>query len=246
MKDNLKIDLFFDTVSREGLYPNKYNLRFYLDLIYKGIDFKGKNVIDIGGGAGLHSFYAATKGANKVICLEPEADGSRKGVIDKFLNLKNLLNSTNVSLESSTIQSFNSDGEKFDILILHGSINHLNESACIDLLSDENSRAVYHSIFLKLSSLAKAGAKMIICDCSRYNFFATLRVPNLIDPGIEWHKHQSPEVWADMLKDVGFIKPRVKWTSFNSLRNIGRFLFGNKFIAFFMLSTFCLTMENSQ
>ena len=134
-------------------------------------------------------------------------------------------------------------GKQFDIILLHNSINHLDETACINLLSDEASKAIYLDIFSKLSSLASSGAKLIVCDCSRYNFFALLRIRNPFAPTIEWHKHQAPEVWVGLLSQVGFVNPRIRWTSFNTLRLPGRVLLGNKLLSYFLRSDFCFTME---
>ena len=40
--------------------------------------------MDIGAGNGLFSFYAACMGAKDVLCLEPEAEGSRADVRTHF------------------------------------------------------------------------------------------------------------------------------------------------------------------
>ena len=56
-----------DTVTRENLNA-KGRRRFYLRSIYDGIDFRGKKFLDIGGGIGVHSFYAASKDAILVVC----------------------------------------------------------------------------------------------------------------------------------------------------------------------------------
>jgi len=58
------------------------------DYLYRNINFYNKNVLDIGGGAGLYSFYASVKGANKVFCLEPYAEGSNNKMQEKFNQIK--------------------------------------------------------------------------------------------------------------------------------------------------------------
>ncbi len=143
MREEKKIELYFKAIITEKLHSSKGNLKFQMDFIFKEIDFNNKRVLDIGGGSGIFSFYAACRGADKVVCLEPEAEGSSSGVQDTFLKLQRILGALNVSLEKSTFQSFVSDGEKFDVILLHNSINHINEKACINLLKDENSRTVY-------------------------------------------------------------------------------------------------------
>ena len=186
---------------------------------------------------------ATCRGAKKVVCLEPEAEGSSSGVTDKFHKLNKLLERNNVELKPVAIQALESEGETFDVILLHNSINHLDETACINLLRESKSKAVYQEIFSKIYSLSNKGAKLIICDCSRYNFFALFKIRNPFAPTIEWHKHQAPEVWANLLGGAGFMNPKIRWSSFNTLRNWGRVLIGNKLMAYFLTSHFCLTMD---
>jgi SAM-dependent methyltransferase len=240
------IEHYLHTIIEEGIYSNRDNLIFHLKATFDGIDFKDKRILDIGGGAGLHSFYAACNGAKEVICLEPEAEGSTPGVIEKFKKLSKRLKCDNVILSLVTFQDFEPDGKTFDIILLYDSINHLDETACINLLKNDSSKAIYKKIFLRISSLLNKGAKLIICDCSRHNFFAFLRIRNpFLPPTMEWHKHQTPEAWADLLSDVGFVNPEIRWSSFNRLRYVGKVLLGNKFMAYFLRSHFCLIMSKS-
>ena len=234
---------YFSAVIREGLYPNRGNLQFHLKTLFKDIVLENGRVLDVGGGSGLHSFYAACMGAKEVVCLEPETEGSRSGMEAKFKKLSGILGQDQVWFEPVTFQVFEPAGKRFDVILLHNSINHLDETACINLLNSEASKAIYMDIFSKLSSLARSGAKLIVCDCSRDNLFALLRIKNPFAPTIEWHKHQAPEVWVDLLGQVGFINPSVRWTSFNTLRSPGRVLLGNKFLSYFLRSHFRFTME---
>ena len=67
---------FYKIISDNGFYSKPERLKFYLEQqLFKGIDFKGKSLIDIGGGSGLFGYYAALKGASKVVIMEPEFDG---------------------------------------------------------------------------------------------------------------------------------------------------------------------------
>ena len=243
MSTQPNLENYLSAVIKEGLYPNRGNLQFHLKTLFKDIVLENERVLDIGGGSGLHSFYAACMGAKEVVCLEPETEGSRSGMGAKFRKLGGILGYDHVWFEPVTFQTFDPTGKQFDIILLHNSINHLDETACINLLSDEASTAIYMDICSKLSSLASGGAKLIVCDCSRYNFFALLRVRNPFAPTIEWHKHQAPKIWVNLLGQVGFVNPRVRWTSFNTLRWPGRALLGNKLLSYFLRSDFLFTME---
>ena len=237
------LEVYLSTVIKEGLYPNRGNLQFHLRTLFQDIVLENRTVLDVGGGSGLHSFYAACMGAREVVCLEPETEGSRSGMGAKFRKLNEMLGYDQVKFEPVTFQAFDPAEKQFDIILLHNSVNHLDETACINLLNDEASRAIYMDIFSKLSALASRGAKLIVCDCSRYNFFALLRIRNPFAPTIEWHKHQAPEVWVDLLRQVGFVNPRIRWTAFNTLRSPGRALLGNKLLSYFLRSDFRFTME---
>ena len=150
---------YLSAVIKEGVYPNRGNLRFHLKTLFKGIALENKRVLDIGGGSGLHSFYAACMGAREVVCLEPETEGSRSGLGAKFRKLGGILGYDQVKFEPVTFQAFEPAGKQFDIILLHNSINHLDETACINLLNDEASKAIYLNMFSKLSALSSSGAK---------------------------------------------------------------------------------------
>lgn len=219
------------------------NLRYACETTFEGVGFADRSVLDVGAGEGGTSFYAACAGAARVVSLEPEAAGSRSGVQERFMRARELLGSEQVELRPETLQGFDPRGEQFDVLISIASINHLDEDLCMRLQHDPEARNTYLQILSKLADLAKPGADLIVCDCSRYNLFAQLGVKNPIAPSIEWKKHQSPRLWAELLEHVGFRNPRIRWTSFNSLRRPGRVLLGNRVAAYCSMSTFCLTME---
>jgi len=88
--------------------------------------------------------------------------------------------------------------------------------------------------------MTKAGAHIIICDCSNSNFFDFVGLKNPFVPNIEWEKHQSPKTWIKLLEESGFQKLKVKWSSFNRLGKYGKALLGNAFISYFLTSHFCL------
>lgn len=243
---------YLDIVVEEGLSRSKCYLTFYLSFLFQDISFVGKSMLDIGGGSGLYSFFAAVRGAKHVVCLEPEMVGSTRGTLKKFKQLSASLSLSNVSLQPVTFQEFDSVNQTFDIILLHYSINHLDEQACIKLQQDDAARKRYELIFQKLSKIAAPRAKLIITDCSKHNFFALLGIRNPFAPTIEWHKHQSPEFWSNMLSDYGFINPKIRWgldveayfSSFTGLPKGGR-LFRNRFASYFLTSYFLLVMEKT-
>jgi hypothetical protein len=224
------------------------NHRFYVNYLFDGIDFRGKTMLDVGGGDGMFSFYAACAGAEKVICLEPEVAGSASGMNAAFKRTASFLDldQAKVQLLSHRLQDYESGDGSFDILLLHASINHVDEGACIHLRRDREAQSSYEQSFGKLASLARPGAKLLVVDCAQRNLFADLHIINPFMPMIEWHKHQSPKLWARLLAQAGFVNPIIRWNSFNTLRTGGRLLLGNRIAAYCLASVFCLTMERQR
>ena len=225
------------------MYSTEGHLRFYLRYLFNGIDFAEKSMLDIGGGSGLFSLYAACSGASSVVCLEPEAAGSAGGTRAKGERVAQSLGLDNFESSQLPLQEYDPGLRTFDLLLLHNSINHLDEEACISLLHSSDARERYEAIFSKLSRLAAPGATLMIADCSPHNFFKRVHLNNPIVPTIEWEKHQSPATWARMLRQFDFVNPKTHWASFSSFGSLGRLLLGNKVASFFLTSHFLLTMR---
>jgi len=240
--EGTKLQAYFDRVIKLGLYSSVKRLKFRLDFLFSDIDFCDKNVLDIGGGAGVLSFYAACMGAEKIINLEPELAGSSTGLKEKFNSINSELGLNNVYFVQKTFQEYK-PSDIFDIVISHNSINHLDEEACIKLKEDKTAQEEYKKYFRKLFQMTNSGSKLIICDCSNKNFFNSLGLKNPFAPTIEWEKHQSPKVWANLPEECGFKKEKIKWSSFNRFGKLGNLILGNKVFSYFLTSQFCLYME---
>src|SRR5690606_14229485 len=127
---------------------------------------------------GLFAFYAAINGAEKVIVMEPEFDGSTAGIQKQFEQLKSLLgNLENVEFSNRTLQNYTALN-KFDVVLLHNSINHLDEDSCQRLHYDIEAQKKYLAIFEIICEICVPGAELIITDCSSQNFFAHIGVTN--------------------------------------------------------------------
>lgn len=239
------VDDYFSTIVEMGFVTSKVWARRQLEDLFDGVEITGKRILDIGGGSGIYSFYAACAGAREVICLEPEAAGSLSGVTSTFEKIRARLPQANVRLDSRIIQEYPAGGEKFDIIFSHASINHLDEEACVTLLYKNESWNSYKTILTAIGDLVDKGAKIIVVDCSRHNFFDTIGVKNPFCPTIEWFKHHSPEVWAQLLEEAGFKNPKIRWEPLYRFGNIGKFLLGNVAAAYFLKSTFRLEMEKA-
>ncbi len=235
---------YFTSIIEEKLYSSKKHLKYKTRKLFRNIDFAEKNVLDIGGGDGLFSFYAAIKGAKNVVCLEPETDGSYGEMNKNFEKLKSKMQLTNISLQRSTFQEFKTN-EKYDIVLLHNSINHLDENACEQLLKNEKAKENYINLSRRIYDIMSKNGRLIICDCSSKNIFPFLGIRNIFAPNIEWNKHQTPKTWTDIFENSGFVKNRLSWNSPKQLGYLGSLLFGNKFAAYFIASHFRLELLRS-
>lgn len=232
-----KLHLFFKLLLEKNVSTNEISARRQFDHLFKNIDLKNKKVLDVGGGIGIYSFYASIMGARQVVCLEPELEGGKNTMNQKFLELRDALKIQNVELVKETIQNYQSD-QKFDIILSMASINHLNENACINLLKDEQSYKIYYELFNKFFNLLNENGVMIIMDVGQKNFWSDLGLKNPFVPAVEWHKHQSPQKWAEIGLKAGFKKKNIKWVSLNRINNFPQFI--NKPLAYFFASHFHL------
>lgn len=239
-KTNFDASTYFQNIGKLKLTKTVFGLKAYLKELFKGIDLDGKDILDIGAGTGIYSCYMAMNGAKEVVGLEPELEGSGNNYTTKFEDLKNNLELNNVFLKPSIFQSFGNEGKKFDVVLLHHSINHLNEKACIDLKKSDEAKEIYRKIFEKLYLISNQQARIIIADCSSKNVFSTLKIKNPLAPSIEWHKHQPPKEWIKLLKKTGFREFKVKWIVLNPLGEIANFFLGNKVCSFFVNSHFII------
>jgi SAM-dependent methyltransferase len=236
------LDRYFAVMAANGRNPG--NLRFELATTFDGIAFENRSVLDIGAGIGVTSLFAASAGATRVVSLEPEGDGSEIGNRDTFEAARARLELEQVILRPETIQEFEPAREQFDVLISRASINHMDETACVRLRDDADARKLYLEIFTKLAAFCAPGADLVVKDAMPHNLFGRLGLKNPLMPTLEWEKHQTPELWIDLLAQVGFREPRVRWTTLNTLRGPGQKLFGNRFFSYLTLSTFVLTMRH--
>jgi len=235
-------DKYYKYIKDNNLYRKK-NLKCYLsEVLFKNIDLKNKVVLDIGAGNGVYSFYALAKGAKKLVCIEPEFEGSRSNYISSLKNFRKFLNrKDDVIIATDTFQNFKSD-MKFDVVLMHYSINHIDEENCITLESSIESQEIYNKYFEKIYNSMKSNGDLIITDVSKYNFFNFIGIKNPFVPTIEWGKHQSPYVWSKYLKKVQFFTKKIQWTAPMKLRKV-HFILNNILFLYLTTSLFRLHMK---
>ena len=239
------VDRYYRLIDQRRLGSSSAIWKFYVEQLFEGIPLAGKRILDIGAGTGLLSLYAACNGAERVVALEPEAAGSRQDMRTVFHATAAELGCTQVEMLPLTFQEYEPAGQQFDVVMVHQAINHLDEEACIRLHVDEAARDTFRRLLAKLAGMCADGAKVILVDVSRYNFFGQLGLRCPFAKTIEWRKHQPPKVWSRLLSDAGFRRRRVHWFAFNRLGRLGRILLGNAIAAYFLGTNFCLVADKA-
>lgn len=232
-----------EAISDYGGHPAEW--QYYFEYLFEPVSLTGKAVLDVGGGIGRASFYAAGAGAFRVVCLEPEVEGSRNDMVRRAEKLRARLGLQHVVEIKSTPLERAEFNQQFDVVLLHNSINHFNEDACAKLHFDAAARAHYAPFLSRLQSVTRPGGVLLLADCSRRNFFADVGLKNPFAPTINWRIHQPPAIWIRLLSEFGFVSPHVRWTFDRRLRHFGRVFLGNRVAAYFLQSHFCLDMRRS-
>jgi hypothetical protein len=223
---------------------------------YEALDFRcrqlfsltngvvGKEILEIGGGEGLFALWAVAEGANRVVVLEPEQDGSTSGAGERFLQHRRALGipSQYLVLLRETFQDFHSKEYSFHLILSYSSINHLDESAVVILDKSDQAQGVYIDLLKKAYFLLCSGGFFIIGEGGRTNYWHRFIGKNPFAPTIEWEKHQDPDLWLLLLNKSGFQGCELQWHRYYPLRGLGRLLC-NKFTAKLIVSQFIITAK---
>ncbi len=214
---------------------------FYLNWCFKGIDFRNKDVLDIGGGNGIFSYYAKYLGAKEVINLEPFSDGSTFFDFTKQKSKTDL----KIIIKKTSLQDFKTD-EKFGVIILHDSINHLNESNFENIHKSEIAYNEYRKIINKIISLLSPNGQILVTDCSRKNFWGDLGIKSPFAPSIEWNLHQPPDIVQSFFDNDKFSFV-LRWSPFKRFGRFGRILsLIGSIPSYFMQSHFNLLIRRNK
>lgn len=215
---------------------------FILKYIFEGISLKNKSLLDLGGGNGIASFFASHSDKScRCTIVDPFEDGSNTLMSNQYKELSKVYNNT-VKLHMGYVETLPKD-EKFDLILMHNSINHIGEDIIIDIQYNQNH---WKKFSLRLESIlmrAKKGAKIIVADCSSKNFWNDIGVKNPLAPTIEWHLHQPPHVWKEMIEKFNFTRLSTKWTSRRELLLFGKILLAHRLISYFTESHFVSIYE---
>lgn len=235
---------YFDVAVLSGAYTTRGRLQNHLSYMFGDTMLKDRKVLDVGGGTGLLTLWAAVEGADAV-CLEPESAGATQSVRKVFERMKAEISpSLKAEMFEDPVQNYlAARNEKFDVIVMANSVNHIAEEECAKLLTDEKSQRIYVAFFEQVRSHLVPGGKLIVTDCGRRNFFGDMGLRSPVMPSINWSIHQSPVTWRQLMEQAGLEVSSVQWTTPNSLGSLGRSVFGNRLSAYFLLSHFRIVAQ---
>lgn len=185
------------------------------DFVFKGIPLAGAHVLEVGCGTGIWAIWAALHGAERVVGIEPEAEGSTSSTLAKFRQAIDALNlGDRVEASGCFLQELPRPERLYDVVIMYNVINHLNEEAVVTLHREPQSVKGYVAILRDLRSKMPVGGWVVVADSSRDNFWRRIGLRSPVASAIEWHKHQHqhPKTWVEVFKRAGFRKFDVRWS----------------------------------
>ena len=237
---NIQREALNTAASRAGFKTtDRYKKR--CEFLFRGIPLNGKNVLDVGCGTGAFAIWAGLHGANRVLGIEPESDGSTSGTYAEFRRSIDILGLNSIiSGEKKYLSDLTPSDGPFDVVVMYQMINHLDEEATANLHLGKNEyfdRFVAHISHLR--TLVSAGGVVIFVDCDRRNFWNDIGRRNPLMPTIEWEKHQPSGIWSNVFEHAGFQHDKTTWSSMYPLGKMTE----NWPLHYFTISHFCLRVR---
>ena len=236
----------FNTINSLSGLKRTSGLDYYFrGQIFKWVDLKNKRLLDIGGGNGLASIWSLTSGGCKeAIVIDPFDKGSNSLMFEQFKKMKQASGvDDRLQLHNGIPRDLSGKVGIFDIVLMHNSVNHINEKMVSLLKFSEQARNTFMQEFKLIRSRIALNGILIVSDCSNRNFFGDIGIKNPIAPTINWAFHQTPAVWSAIIESSGFKHVRTAWTTRRELGRLGHLILGNKVGAYLTNSHFALEFK---
>jgi len=197
--------LAFEEATRHSVEDITYRCRQLL----KQIDVRNKDVLDIGCGTGLYSFFLGSYGgARRVVGIDPsEGEGSPDNVHEVFARNAQKLALKNVEFVRADFRTASFD-TKFDIILAISALHHVYETTR-NMLVDPDAKNEYRKILKQIYDLLNDGGNLIIMEASRSHFTQITRKFGFHGRGymknMSWNTKQVPTAWMTLLKEISFV-----------------------------------------
>ena len=208
------------------------------DQLFRGVELRGKDVLEIGSGRGLLSIYLAMRGA-RVTSLEPEMAGSQSGMMH--------LQQTRCAALGLKVETLPVDfngwrpTRTFDVIVSRSTVNHLYPSEH-HALAHQPTWDGYVQMFQHTRSLLRPGGVFVARDSSRYALFLLLR-KWIRKPwktghtGVDWRHHQNAATWVRLMWAAGFTSASRDYLIPYPLRRVS-WLVNTGLVSFFLKGVF--------
>ncbi len=207
------------------------------NFLFEGISLVHTHVLEVGCGSGAWAIWAALHGAQQVLGIEPEIEGSSSHVLAQFQHAIEVLGlGAYVKASNHSLQELSPSEQPFDIVVMYNVINHLDEESVTLLHKNPVAVNQYGTILRHLRSLMSPGGWVIVADCARDNFWQRLGLRSPLALSIEWHKHQNPCLWVKIFERAGFQFFDLRWSPLQPFPR----LTANRFIQYLTCSHFVL------
>jgi len=225
-------------------------LKHCFDHHFGSLDLENRRVLEIGAGPGHLAALCLARGASGVVALDPESDGSTKGINKQFALLaESVTMGDSIEYLPISLEKFIATGKKgtFDYILMCNVINHIDEDAVtrLHLPDADQERTQYIKTFEEIRNLLSKTGILLASDVGRYNFWNSIGLRFPACRTIEWNKHQDPAVWEALLSEAGFASMDVKWLALYRLRHF-KAIVGQKLIAQFLNSHFLIQAKNQE
>ena len=218
-------------------YGSGFRYQVRGNFLFQGIPLRDANVLEVGCGTGAWAIWAALNGADRVIGIEPEAQGSTSSGLEKFKQSIELLKlGRKVVATDQYLHQLPLQAQPFDVVVMFNVINHLDEDAVVVLQQDPHAFERYVTLLKNLHLRMRPDGWVVVADCARANFWPRLGLPSPFARSIEWHKHQNPDVWVNVFEQAGFLKSDLRWSPLQPFPR----LTANRLVQYFTCSHFVL------
>ena len=216
---------------------------YFKNYIFDNIDLDHKTILDLGGGNGLASFYALSASSScSSWIVDPITEGSNELMSLQYNTMKEKFDASRINFHRDFIETLLAP-EKFDIILMHNSINHIGEDIIKNILIDPNLYLEYKERIKTIVDRLKPEGILIVADCGTKNFWGQFGLPNPFSPSIEWRLHCEPWVWQKMIEENGFSHIHTSWTARREFGNFGKKILANRFCSYFLNSHFVSTFR---
>lgn len=204
----------------------------------KDIDLKNKTICDIGVGSGLSSIYYASKGAKKVIGLEPSrGKGGNINVYDVFISnikkyrLENIVIPQQIGFLENNYEDNNFD-YVFAINALHHVIENSTDKSNFNGLENRLAGAIK-----EMKRIAKPNGKIVIWDMA---FDSIYRFVKIRYKQIDWYLHPTLKMWRNAAREE-FDSVSFEYTYFFRIP-MSKYIMRNYLSLYFLNPTFKLVL----